>query len=154
MISQSIFGLNYRDFQGSESKKRWEGSTAGKVVLYLLTSSKYLTILRRTFAKLKYTVIWKWDGEEMTGLPSNLLAHLKLAVFVNHGGLLSLKVGLFVLSNLHEGRADFYRRVFALCLVGIFKGERPIENSSHNHSLVFCCVKLCGCLCGRERKTD
>ena len=61
-----------------------------------------MAVFLETFAQLKYTVIWKWDGEEMAGLPSNvilqtwvpqqdLLAHPHLAVFVTHGGLLSLQ---------------------------------------------------------------
>ena len=72
-----------------------------------------MAVFLETFAQLKYTVIWKWDGEEMAGLPSNvvlqtwvpqqdLLAHPNLAVFVTHGGLLSLQVRLYVLSNLHN----------------------------------------------------
>ena len=68
-----------------------------------------LAVFLETFAQLKHTVIWKWDGEEMAGLPSNvilqtwvpqqdLLAHPNLKVFVTHGGLLSLQV--FTLSEI------------------------------------------------------
>ena len=58
-----------------------------------------MAVFLETFARLNQTVIWKWDGEEMAGLPSNvvlqswlpqqdLLAHHNLKVFVTHGGLL------------------------------------------------------------------
>ena len=73
-----------------------------------------VAVFLETFAQLNYTVIWKWDGEEMAGLPSNvilqswvpqqdLLAHPNLKVFVTHGGLLSLQAWLdkFFLSNPH-----------------------------------------------------
>ena len=68
-----------------------------------------MAVFLETFAQLKHTVIWKWDGEEMAGLPSNvilqtwvpqqdLLAHPNLKVFVTHGGLLSLQA--FTLSEI------------------------------------------------------
>ena len=73
-----------------------------------------MAVFLKTFAQLSYTVIWKWDGKEMAGLPSNvilqswvpqqdLLAHPNLKVFVTHGGLLSLQAWLdkFFLSNPH-----------------------------------------------------
>ena len=61
-----------------------------------------MKVFLETFARLSYTVIWKWDGEVMADLPSNvilqswvpqqdLLAHPHLKVFVTHGGLLSLQ---------------------------------------------------------------
>ena len=61
-----------------------------------------MKVFLETFAQLSYTVIWKWDGEVMADLPSNvilqswvpqqdLLAHPHLKVFVTHGGLLSLQ---------------------------------------------------------------
>lgn len=65
-----------------------------------------MKVFLSTFSQLKYTVIWKWDGEAIPGLPSNvileswvpqqdLLAHPNLAVFVTHGGLLSLQETLY-----------------------------------------------------------
>jgi len=59
------------------------------------------------FSQLEeYTIIWKWDEDEVEGLPSNvvlskwlpqqdLLAHPNLRVFVTHGGLLSLQEALY-----------------------------------------------------------
>ena len=32
-----------------------------------------MAVFLETFAQLKHTVIWKWDGEEMAGLPSNVI---------------------------------------------------------------------------------
>ena len=65
-----------------------------------------MKVFLETFSQLNYTVIWKWDGEEMSDLPSNvilqtwvpqqdLLAHPHLKVFVTHGGLLSLQETLY-----------------------------------------------------------
>ena len=65
-----------------------------------------MKVFLETFAQLSYTVIWKWDGEVMADLPSNvilqswvpqqdLLAHPHLKVFVTHGGLLSLQESLY-----------------------------------------------------------
>ena len=65
-----------------------------------------MKVFLETFARLSYTVIWKWDGEVMADLPSNvilqswvpqqdLLAHPHLKVFVTHGGLLSLQESLY-----------------------------------------------------------
>merc|ERR1711909_69620 len=59
------------------------------------------------FSQLEeYTIIWKWDEEEVVGLPSNvvlskwlpqqdLLAHPNLRVFVTHGGLGSLVEAIY-----------------------------------------------------------
>ena len=58
------------------------------------------------FAKLRFQVIWKWDGDDIIDLPSNvkltkwapqqdLLAHPNLKVMVTHGGLLSLQEALY-----------------------------------------------------------
>ena len=69
-------------------------------------SPSQVSVFLETFARLNQTVIWKWDGEEMAGLPSNvvlqswlpqqdLLAHPNLQVFVTHGGLLSLQESLY-----------------------------------------------------------
>ena len=69
-------------------------------------SPSQMSVFLETFAQLNFTVIWKWDGEEMAGLPSNvilqswvpqqdLLAHHNLKVFVTHGGLLSLQESLY-----------------------------------------------------------
>merc|ERR1719153_221947 len=64
-------------------------------------------IFLEVFSQLEeYTIIWKWDEEEVEGLPSNvvlskwlpqqdLLAHPNLRVFVTHGGLLSLQEALY-----------------------------------------------------------
>ena len=65
-----------------------------------------MKVFLETFSRLSYTVIWKWDGEVMSDLPSNvilqtwlpqqdLLAHHHLKVFVTHGGLLSLQETLY-----------------------------------------------------------
>ena len=51
-------------------------------------------------------IIWKWDSENLTGMPENvlvkkwlpqndILAHPNLRVFVTHGGLLSTQEALF-----------------------------------------------------------
>ena len=58
------------------------------------------------FKKLRFQVIWKWDGDDIIDLPSNvkltkwapqqdLLAHPNLKVMVTHGGLLSLQEALY-----------------------------------------------------------
>jgi len=64
-------------------------------------------IFLEVFSQLEeYTIIWKWDEEEVEGLPPNvvlskwlpqqdLLAHPNLRVFVTHGGLLSLQEALY-----------------------------------------------------------
>ena len=54
-------------------------------------------ILLNTFKKLKQKVIWKWETEQMEGLPSNvklskwlpqqdILAHPNTKVFITHAG--------------------------------------------------------------------
>lgn len=54
--------------------------------------------IKRTFSKLKQRVIWKFEDDTITGLPSNvkiwkwlpqddLLAHPNLKLFITHGGL-------------------------------------------------------------------
>ena len=59
-----------------------------------------------TFSTLNRPVIWKWDEDSIAGLPDNvlikkwvpqqdLLAHPNLAVFVTHGGLLSVQEALY-----------------------------------------------------------
>ena len=58
------------------------------------------------FQELNIPIIWKWDDEDLSRIPSNvrvmkwvpqndLLAHPNLKVFVTHGGLMSLQEALF-----------------------------------------------------------
>lgn len=58
-------------------------------------------MLLRVFRQLPQRVLWKWEGEEMSDLPENvmlgrwlpqqdLLGHPKIKAFVTHGGLLSM----------------------------------------------------------------
>jgi len=57
-------------------------------------------ILLKTFAKLKQRVLWKFEDDEMPGMPANvlikkwypqpdILAHPNVKLFITHGGLLS-----------------------------------------------------------------
>ena len=59
-----------------------------------------------TFKTLKSPIIWKWNGNDLSGIPDNvrietwlpqndLLAHPNLKVFVTHGGLLSIQEALY-----------------------------------------------------------
>ena len=58
------------------------------------------------FSKLRKPIIWKWDEENVSDIPSNVmikqwvpqqdvLAHPNLKVFVTHGGLLSVQEALY-----------------------------------------------------------
>ncbi|CAG7715949.1 unnamed protein product [Allacma fusca] len=58
------------------------------------------------FGKLKYQVIWKWNGDSMPGLPDNVkllkwvpqqdvLAHPKIKLFMSHSGLLSVQEAVY-----------------------------------------------------------
>ncbi|CAG7734362.1 unnamed protein product [Allacma fusca] len=58
------------------------------------------------FGKLKYQVIWKWNGDAMPGLPDNVkllkwvpqqdvLAHPKIKLFMSHSGLLSVQEAVY-----------------------------------------------------------
>ena len=58
------------------------------------------------FSKLGKPIIWKWDEENVSDIPSNVmikqwvpqqdvLAHPNLKVFVTHGGLLSVQEALY-----------------------------------------------------------
>ncbi|TRY74075.1 hypothetical protein TCAL_06710 [Tigriopus californicus] len=62
--------------------------------------------LMNTLGRLKQRVIWKWETEEMTNKPSNILlknwcpqqdilAHPNAKLFITHGGLLSTQEALF-----------------------------------------------------------
>lgn len=64
------------------------------------------TILLNTFRKSKFPIIWKWNDDDLSGIPGNvrvekwvpqndLLAHPNLKVFVTHGGLLSIQEALY-----------------------------------------------------------
>ncbi|XP_017304098.2 UDP-glucuronosyltransferase 2B10-like [Diaphorina citri] len=71
-----------------------------------LEESKRSAILT-TFAKFpQYRVIWKWEEEQLPGLPSNvicrkwlpqhdLLAHPKIKLFITQGGLQSLQESVY-----------------------------------------------------------
>ncbi|KAI5745672.1 hypothetical protein M8J76_013340 [Diaphorina citri] len=71
-----------------------------------LEESKRSAILT-TFAKFpQYRVIWKWEEEQLPGLPSNvicrkwlpqhdLLAHPKIKLFITQGGLQSLQEAVY-----------------------------------------------------------
>jgi len=63
-------------------------------------------MFQEAFRDLALPVIWKWDGEDLSGMPDNvfisnwlpqndLLAHPNLKVFVTHGGLLSTQEALY-----------------------------------------------------------
>merc|ERR1719259_913868 len=65
-----------------------------------------LKVFQASFKALKIPIIWKWDSDDLSGMPSNvliqtwlpqndLLAHPNLRVFVTHGGLLSTQEALF-----------------------------------------------------------
>ncbi|XP_073944168.1 UDP-glycosyltransferase UGT5-like [Choristoneura fumiferana] len=58
------------------------------------------------FKKLKYTVLWKWEEENLDGKPDNLiirkwlpqkeiLAHPNVKVFISHGGLIGTQEAVF-----------------------------------------------------------
>lgn len=64
-----------------------------------MTEEKRNAIIK-TFAKLKENVLWKWEKEDLPGLPKNVktmkwipqsdvLAHPNVKAFISHGGLLS-----------------------------------------------------------------
>lgn len=64
------------------------------------------TAFMKTFAKLKQTVLWKWDQDTMVGKPSNvhigkwfsqndILGHKNVKLFISHGGLLSLQEAVY-----------------------------------------------------------
>ena len=63
-------------------------------------------MFKATFKELGTPVIWKWDSDDLTDMPENvmvskwlpqndLLAHPNLRAFVTHGGLLSTQESLF-----------------------------------------------------------
>lgn len=63
-------------------------------------------VFRETFKELNVPIIWKWNDDDLSGIPKNvlvrkwlpqndLLAHPNLKVFVTHGGLLSTQEALF-----------------------------------------------------------
>ena len=63
-------------------------------------------VFHDSFKELNMPIIWKWDDDDLTGIPKNvkvmkwvpqndLLAHPNLKVFVTHGGLLSTQEALF-----------------------------------------------------------
>ena len=64
-------------------------------------------VFLEAFSQLaEFTILWKWDEEEVEGLPDNvilskwlpqqdLLAMPNLRLFVTHGGLLSLQEALY-----------------------------------------------------------
>ena len=63
-------------------------------------------VFRESFKELDMPIIWKWDDDDLTGIPQNvkiskwlpqndLLAHPNLKVFVTHGGLLSTQEALY-----------------------------------------------------------
>ena len=69
-------------------------------------SSEQLLIFQDSFRELGFPILWKWDSEDLTGMPDNvlvkkwlpqndILAHPNLRVFVTHGGLLSTQEALF-----------------------------------------------------------
>ncbi|XP_017299495.2 UDP-glucuronosyltransferase 2B31-like [Diaphorina citri] len=98
-----------------EDLRTWiEGAEKGVIYFSLgsnmrsasLEESKRSAILT-TFAKFpQYRVIWKWEEEQLPGLPSNvicrkwlpqhdLLAHPKIKLFITQGGLQSLQESVY-----------------------------------------------------------
>ena len=64
------------------------------------------TIFYEAFRELNVSIIWKWDDDNISSIPENvmvskwlpqndLLAHPNLKVFVTHGGLLSLQEAIY-----------------------------------------------------------
>ncbi|XP_046981243.1 UDP-glucosyltransferase 2-like [Schistocerca americana] len=60
----------------------------------------------KVFSKLKQTVLWKWDQDDMIGKPSNvhlgkwfpqndILGHKKVVLFISHGGIHSLQEAVY-----------------------------------------------------------
>lgn len=58
---------------------------------------RYRQLFLNVFSKLKQRVIWKWETEQMDGLPSNVklnkwlpqqdvLGHKNIKLFITHGG--------------------------------------------------------------------
>lgn len=89
-------------------EKILDGATDGFILFSLgsvITPTTMPPALGRTFTTAfsrlaKYKIIWKWSGEPLAGLPSNvvqikwvpqipLLAHPKCKLFITHGGLSS-----------------------------------------------------------------
>lgn len=65
----------------------------------------YLKIFKSVFKSLPYNIIWKWEKDSMVDKPDNvfitpwvqqsdLLAHPKIKLFINHGGQLSIDEGI------------------------------------------------------------
>ncbi|XP_047019648.1 UDP-glucosyltransferase 2-like [Helicoverpa zea] len=92
-----------------EDIERWVSESKHGVILFsfgsLIRSSslppKRLDALLKVFARLPQRVIWKWETEDIQGLPENvlvlrwlpqydLLHHPNCVAFITHGGLLSL----------------------------------------------------------------
>ena len=69
-------------------------------------SKEQQMIFQESFRALEMPIIWKWDSEDLEGVPKNvlikkwlpqndILAHPNLKVFVTHGGLLSTQEALY-----------------------------------------------------------
>ena len=65
-----------------------------------------LKVFHDAFKELNVPIIWKWDSDDVTGIPKNvkvlkwtpqndLLSHPNLKVIVTHGGLLSIQEALY-----------------------------------------------------------
>jgi hypothetical protein len=63
-------------------------------------------VFLNVFSRLKQRVIWKWETEEMEGLPPNvmlkkwlpqqdILGHKNIKLFITHGGLLSTQEAIY-----------------------------------------------------------
>ena len=69
-------------------------------------SKKHKEMFYNAFRRLSMSIIWKWDDNDLSRMPGNvlvrkwlpqndLLAHPNLKVLVTHGGLLSLQEALY-----------------------------------------------------------
>ena len=74
-------------------------------------TSEQKTIFNEAFEELNVPIIWKWNDDNVSGIPKNvrvskwlpqndLLAHPNLKVFVTHGGLLSMQEAIYHKSTL------------------------------------------------------
>ena len=105
-------------------------------------SKEQKLIFHETFRELQMPIIWKWDNDDLAGIPKNvwlskwlpqndLLAHQNLKVFVTHGGLLSTQEALFhktVLVGMPlaaDQYANIARAEVHLSLIHISEPTRP-----------------------------
>ncbi|KAJ8731007.1 hypothetical protein PYW08_002420 [Mythimna loreyi] len=92
-----------------EDLERWVSGSKHGVILFSFGSlirgsslpPKRLEAILKVFARLPQRIVWKWETEDIAGLPENvlvlkwlpqyvLLQHPNCVAFITHGGLLSL----------------------------------------------------------------